>query len=164
MYLIFLLNSLLYVQFCVPLFTIWRYNNNLFISLFLSHNYTLFFLHFYSLKQPLTTVQSLFTTAIFKLLVFSSQLVFTQGWLNFYYLSSALSCRFYSPTQKQSNEHSWSRTFTLSPSRELHCDHIVVCVLCTYCCRLCIVYTFLFLLSHTCLSVILLCLLLLVYL
>ena len=39
---------------------------------------------------------------------------------------------FYSPTQ-QSDERFWSRMFVFSLSRELHCDFIFVCVLCTHC-------------------------------
>ena len=51
---------------------------------------------------------------------------FTQGWLNSYYSSSALSCPFI-VQHKHSNEHTWTRTFVFLSSRELYCDFIVVC-------------------------------------
>ena len=49
----------------------------------------------------------------------------------------------------QFGESVCSQTFGVLPSREFHCDYIVVCVLCTHCC-LCfhiLIYTFF---SHTC--------------
>ena len=56
-----------------------------------------------------------------------TQRVFTQDWLSYYYLSSAL---FLSSIvqHKQSNESSWSRTFVFWLSRELYCNFFVVCV------------------------------------
>ena len=52
---------------------------------------------------------------------------FTQGWLIYNWLSPALSCPFVFQ-QQQSNKSSWSRRFLFSPSRELYCDHLYMCI------------------------------------
>ena len=121
----------------------WSYNNNLFV------NYTS--LHFCSRKHEQLSLQWRSSNHDFFL---HTQLDFTQSWLNSYYLLPSLSCLF-KCASNQSDEGSWSVTLGVSPSREFYCDYIVVCVLCTQC---------LLLRSHTCLSLFLSYLLLLVYL
>ena len=59
-----------------------------------------------------------------------------KDWMNFYFLSLALSCRFI-VQDNQSNERSGSRRFVFRPSRELYCDYTVVCVhlvVCAFAC------------------------------
>ena len=58
----------------------------------------------------------------------NTQLVFTQGWLNCYWLSSALSCPFIY-ARLQSSERSQSRRFGFSPSLELYRDCLYMCIL-----------------------------------
>ena len=53
---------------------------------------------------------------------------FTQGRLNSYCLSSALSCPFI-VQHIQSNKRSWIRRFAFSPSRELYRDRLYMCIL-----------------------------------
>ena len=78
-----------------------------------------------------------------------------QGWLNSYWLLSALSCLFIYASI-QSDEGSGNGTFGFSPSWEFFCDYLVVCiVLVTFAymfmcsmdllvciCMVCIVHTF----------------------
>ena len=92
----------------VPLFTLkWynnNYNNNLLGSLFLAHNYSLF------CSQPFC-----------KHCTYSSDLHnhdlqtpnVPQFWLNYYWLSSAMSCPFI-VQQDQPNERSWTGRFAYS--------------------------------------------------
>ena len=90
--------------------------NTFFISVFLSTNN--FWVDLYNGDLQTTTV--LFTRN------------FTEGWLNSYYWSSALSCPFI-VQHKQCNQRSWSRKFAFSLSQELYCnfyvvyEHIAVC-------------------------------------
>ena len=104
-------------------------NTTIIYSLFLSHNYS----HHSVRNGDLQTTIVYFTRNI------------TQGWLNSDWLSSALSCPFIAQNN-QYNEHSLSRKFVFSPSRELYRNHL------------------LFVHSHTCLYLFPSCLLLLVYL
>ena len=73
---------------------------------------------------------------------------FTQGWLNSYCLSSALSCPLI-VQNKWCNERSWSRRFVFSASQELYLENIVVCALCTHCC-LCVLILVYPYFSHAC--------------
>ena len=53
-----------------------------------------------------------------------TQCVFTQGWLNYYYTPSALSCTI---INARSDEGSWSVTLGVSPSQKLF--YLVVCIM-----------------------------------
>ena len=100
----------------VPLFTLnWynnNYNNNLLSSLLLAHNYSLFCSqsfckHFtYSLDLHNRDLQT-------------RNRNLSQGWLNYNWLSSAMSCLFIDQ-QDQSNERCWTGRFAYSASRELY--------------------------------------------
>ena len=125
---LFPLNFLLYAKFCVPLFTTWRYNNNLFTRYSLLHNYSLFFLHFCTRKHYQLFSRSLQRRSSNHYNFLHVQRDFTQGWLNSYYLSCALSCSFI-VIHKHANERSWSRMFVCSFARELYSNYIIVGIL-----------------------------------
>ena len=61
-----------------------------------------------------------------------TQCVFTQDWLNYYWLSSSLVCTFI-VQHNQSNESSWSRRFMFLPSQELSDELFVVVSLLELC-------------------------------
>ena len=78
-----------------------------------------------------------FTTA--ELVLFTCN--FTQGWLNFYWLPSALFCSFI-VQQDQSNERAWNRTLACSFLREVYYDCLHMCIFILVCpsCLLLMVY------------------------
>ena len=102
---------------------VYNYSNNYsFVILFTTISYSAYNLfvscNTYALdlySEGLWTITVLFTRN------------FTQGWLNYYLLSFALSWPFI-VQDNQYNKHFWSRTFLFSPSRELYCDFIFICV------------------------------------